>query len=78
MKKEDVLAFVRHTLTFVGAYLVTKGVIGPEQVEMLPAVSGGVLAIIGFAWSFFDKKATRVKVQNLRAEVTRLNSVKVN
>jgi hypothetical protein len=52
MKKEKVLGIVRHTLTFVGGILITKGLID-ETLSM--EITGGVIALIGSVWSVFEK-----------------------
>lgn len=54
MNKEQILGFVRHGLTLLGGILVTKGWV--DESTMLEAV-GALTTLIGFAWSFTDKKA---------------------
>jgi hypothetical protein len=51
--KDQVLGLVRHALTFVGGIIVTKGLID----ENLSAeVIGGIMTLVGAAWSIFSKK----------------------
>jgi hypothetical protein len=52
MKKETILGIVRHTLTFVGGILVTKGFIGEE---IMLEVVGGVMTLVGTIWSILKK-----------------------
>ena len=52
MNLEQTLGIVRHTLTFVGGLLVTKGYIDETMVE---AISGGVMGLIGLIWSVIIK-----------------------
>lgn len=52
MKKEQILSIIRHTLTFVGGVLVTKGLIA-EAVSS--EVVGMVMTLIGTIWGIIDK-----------------------
>lgn len=53
MTKEQVLGVVRHTLTFVGGILITKGLIdGVVSME----ITGAVMGLIGTIWSVVEKK----------------------
>lgn len=52
MTPEITGAIVRHILTAVGGYYVSKGVIDKGAVE---AIIGGVVAAIGVGWSIFNK-----------------------
>lgn len=56
MPREFLLSLVRHTLTGVGAVLVTRGYADSATIE---AIIGGVLAIVGLGLSYKDK-AVRV------------------
>lgn len=51
--KEKVFAIIRHTLTFVGGFLVMKGIIDESVIESVIASS---LTLTGVIWSIFDKK----------------------
>ena len=51
--KEQTLGLIRHVLTFVGGILVTKGLI--DDATSLEIV-GGIVTIVGAAWSVFSKK----------------------
>ena len=52
MKKEQILGIIRHTLTFVGGILITKGVIDDVS---FTEISGALLSLIGTIWSVVDK-----------------------
>ena len=52
MKKEMILAIVRHTLTFVGGIYITKGLIDEGMVTEL---SGAAMTLVGGIWSIVDK-----------------------
>jgi hypothetical protein len=54
MGKDFTLSIIRHILTSAGTVLVAKGYIDAGAFE---AIVGGVLAVVGLAWSFSDKKA---------------------
>jgi hypothetical protein len=53
MKKEQILGVARHVLTFVGGFLVVKGVIDES---VLNELIGGTIALAGTIWSIVDKK----------------------
>ena len=53
MNKEKVLGLLRHTLTFVGGILITKGLVDET---MLAELVGGLITIIGGVWSVLNKK----------------------
>jgi hypothetical protein len=52
LTKEQVLGIVRHSLTFVGGILLTKGLID-EATSM--EIIGGIMTLIGSIWSVVDK-----------------------
>ena len=52
MKKEQALGILRHTLTFLGGLLITKGLIDESVLQEL---SGAVLTLVGGVWSIVDK-----------------------
>jgi hypothetical protein len=52
MKKEQVLSIVRHSLTFVGGLLITKGYIDDQQ---LTELSGAIVSLVGLVWSIWKK-----------------------
>jgi hypothetical protein len=52
MNKEKVLGIIRHTLTFVGGFLVMKGLVDETLVT---EVVGGVVALVGTVWSVIVK-----------------------
>ena len=52
LTKEQVLGIVRHTLTFVGGVLVTKGLIDDT---MATEIIGGVITLVGAIWSVVEK-----------------------
>lgn len=51
--KDQLLGFVRHALTLLGGSIVTNGMF--TESEMLEAV-GAAITLIGFAWSWIDKR----------------------
>jgi hypothetical protein len=53
MTKEQVLGVVRHGLTFLGGFLVTKGLLDDG---MLQEVLGAVMTLVGAVWSVTSKK----------------------
>lgn len=52
LTKEQVLGIIRHTLTFVGGVLVTKGLI---EEGMVQEIIGGVISLTGTIWSVIAK-----------------------
>jgi len=52
MKKAQILGIIRHTLTFVGGILVTRGLIGEG---MVTEIVGGVMTLVGTIWSVVQK-----------------------
>lgn len=52
MKKEQALGIVRHTLTFLGGLLITKGLVDESMVQEL---SGAILTLVGGIWSIVVK-----------------------
>jgi hypothetical protein len=52
MKKEQVLSIIRHTLTFVGGVLVTKGLIDQA---VSSEIIGMVMTLIGTIWGIINK-----------------------
>ena len=52
LSKEQFLGIVRHILTFVGGFLVMKGIIDESLVTEL---SGGLTTLIGGIWSIINK-----------------------
>jgi hypothetical protein len=53
MNKEQVLGILRHTLTFVGGFLITKGLVDDAQ---LTEISGALVTLVGAIWSVVSKK----------------------
>jgi hypothetical protein len=52
LTKEQLLGIVRHTLTFVGGILITKGYIDDS---ILTELIGGVTGLAGAIWSIIAK-----------------------
>ncbi len=52
LTKEQVLGILRHTLTFVGGILVTKGLIDEATVT---EIVGGIITLTGTIWSVLAK-----------------------
>jgi hypothetical protein len=52
ISKEQLMGIVRHTLTFVGGILITKGLIDET---ILTEIIGGATALSGAIWSIIVK-----------------------
>jgi hypothetical protein len=52
LTKEQLLGIVRHTITFIGGILITKGYIDDS---ILAEVAGGATALAGAIWSIIAK-----------------------
>lgn len=52
MNKEQFLGILRHTLTFVGGILVTKGLIDET---LTSEIIGGIITLAGAVWSITSK-----------------------
>lgn len=52
LSKEQLLGILRHTLTFVGGILITKGLIDET---ILTEIIGGVTTLTGAVWSIIVK-----------------------
>lgn len=52
LTKEQILGILRHTLTFVGGILVTKGLIDETTVT---EIIGGIITLTGTIWSVVAK-----------------------
>ncbi len=52
MNKDQILGVVRHTLTFLGGFLVVKGYLDES---LLNELIGGAIALAGTIWSIIDK-----------------------
>ena len=53
MNREEILGVVRHALTIMGGYLVSRGVVDEATITV---AAGSVTSIIGVVWSIFDKR----------------------
>lgn len=53
LSKEQIFGIIRHTLTFVGGFLVMKGLVDET---MVTEIVGGVMTLAGSIWSIFEKK----------------------
>lgn len=53
LTKEQVLGIIRHTLTFVGGILITRGIFDETVVTEL---IGGVCTLTGAIWSIVAKR----------------------
>jgi hypothetical protein len=53
--KEEIMGLIRHVLTTVGGILIAKGTIDEG---MLTLLTGSILGIVGFVWSWTSKKKT--------------------
>jgi hypothetical protein len=54
MNADQIASLVRQILTFVGGYLVTKGIVDDGT---LVAVVGAIATLASVGWSFFTHKA---------------------
>lgn len=52
MNKDQILGLVRHVLTFIGGFLITKGVI--DEATSVEAI-GAIVTLIGSVWSVASK-----------------------
>jgi hypothetical protein len=52
LTKEQILGIVRHSLTFIGGILITKGLIDEAT---LTEIIGGVITLTGTIWSVIVK-----------------------
>ena len=50
--KEQLMGIVRHSLTFIGGILITKGLIDES---ILGELIGGAVTLTGAIWSVIDK-----------------------
>lgn len=52
LTREQLLGVLRHTLTFVGGILITKGIIDEATVT---EIIGGIITLTGTIWSVLEK-----------------------
>jgi hypothetical protein len=52
LTKEQLLGILRHTLTFVGGILITKGIIDEATAT---EIIGGIITLTGTIWSVLAK-----------------------
>lgn len=52
LTREQVLGIVRHSLTFIGGFLVMKGLVDETTVT---EIVGGVITLTGTIWSIINK-----------------------
>jgi len=60
MNQDQVTGIIRHGLTFVGGYLIAKGIVDDGTVA---EVSGLLLAAVGTIWSIVTKIKSIAKPQ---------------
>jgi len=53
MNKEMALGLIRHTLTFVGGVIISKGLVS-ESISS--DIIGAIMTLIGSVWSVMSKK----------------------
>jgi hypothetical protein len=51
--KEQTLGLIRHALTFIGGIIIAKGLVSDA---MFQEILGGVMTLVGAAWSVASKK----------------------
>jgi uncharacterized membrane protein YuzA (DUF378 family) len=56
LNKEKILGLVRHTLTFVGAIYISKGIVDETLVTEL---IGGAITLTSAIWSIVSKNKTK-------------------
>jgi hypothetical protein len=52
LNKEQVLGVVRHSLTFFGGLILSKGLIDEST---LSEITGSIITLIGAVWSIMEK-----------------------
>jgi hypothetical protein len=52
--KDKILGIIRHALTFIGGYIVAKGLINETQ---FAEIAGAAMTLVGTIWSIVSKKA---------------------
>lgn len=52
MNTEAIMGLIRHILTFVGGYLVSKGYFDESTMQQLV---GAAVTVVGAVWSWKDK-----------------------
>lgn len=57
---ESLASILRHALTSAAAYLVARSIWTPEEASTYAAA--GAMAIIGIAWSLYQKHGARLKL----------------
>ena len=62
--KATLLGLVRHFLTVAGGGLVANGYLGNDD---LSTVVGAAVAVIGVAWSAYDKHSTAKVIADAKA-----------
>jgi hypothetical protein len=53
LTKDQILGITRHGLTFVGGLLIMKGLVDEA---LFTEISGGIMTLVGAAWSIINKK----------------------
>lgn len=53
LTQDQWLGIIRHTLTFAGGILITKGLVDES---IWAEISGGAIALIGAVWSVIAKR----------------------
>jgi hypothetical protein len=53
MTKEQILGLVRHVLTFVGGYFISKGLLDDATST---EIIGATITLVGSVWSVLSKK----------------------
>lgn len=62
----ELAGLIRHALTMVGAVLVTRGY---TDATAMDAIVGGVLAVVGVAWSMWAKRGTSTEAAKIADKV---------
>jgi hypothetical protein len=53
LTKDQLLGIVRHSLTFIGGILIMRGLVDEST---LTEITGGIMTLVGAAWSIINKK----------------------
>lgn len=58
LTRENIASFIRHVLTTAGGGLLASGAIDSDTFN---AIVGGVVAAVGFVWSYFKNRKVTVQ-----------------
>ena len=64
--KEEIMGLVRHLMTVIGGYLISKGLASPEQ---MTEIYGLIIASSGIIWSVLSKIKVRKVIDGYEVEI---------